>query len=114
MTNSNMDQGNMKGKVITSLICVLAALISLPACQTKREGAAEANSNSSTQESATQNGSQSMAQAGGIVPSDETRVFRGEMGDQLKIEMRLVRAGTRLSGTYAYEKVGTNISLSGT
>src|ERR1044072_8334670 len=28
--------------------------------------------------------------------------------------MRLVRAGDRRSGTYAYEKVGTNINLSGT
>jgi hypothetical protein len=55
-----------------------------------------------------------MSQAGGIVPSDETRTFRGEIGDQNRIEMRLVRAGDRLSGTYAYEKVGTNINLNGT
>ena len=98
---------------MTSLICVLVALLSLPSCATKREGAQEASSSSNKQESASQGGSQSMSQAGSIVPSDETRTFRGEIGDH-KIEMRLVRAGESLSGSYAYEKVGTNISLSGT
>jgi hypothetical protein len=107
-----MDQRNMGRIVITSLICAIFALLSLQACTTKREGATGANGN--RPESTNQGGAQSMSQAGGIVPSDETRTFRGEIGDQNRIEMRLVRAGERLSGTYAYEKVGTNINLSGT
>jgi hypothetical protein len=102
----------MKIKVITTLICALVALFSLPGCQTKREGAGGANGNKP--ESAAQGNSQSMSQAGGIAPSDETRTFRGEIGDQNRIEMKLVRAGERLTGSYVYEKVGTPINLSGT
>src|SRR5918911_3491905 len=112
MTNSNIYQGNIKIKVITSLICAFVALFSLPGCQTKREGAAGANGNKP--ESTAQGNSQSVSQAGGIAPSDETRTFRGEIGDQNRIEMKLVRAGDRLTGTYSYEKVGTPINLSGT
>ena len=107
-----MNQRDMRGKVIASLICVLAALFSLSACQPRLEGAQGSGSN--RQESATQGNSQNLSQAGGIVPSDQTRIFRGEIGDQNKVEMRLVRAGSRLSGTYAYEKVGANLNLNGT
>jgi hypothetical protein len=99
----------MNRKVITLLVSVFCVLC-LQGCATKREGLQEVGSN---KEVSTQGSSQNMSQSGGVVPSDETRLFRGEVGD-LKVEMRLVRAGERLSGTYAYEKVGTSINLSGT
>jgi hypothetical protein len=103
---------SMNGKVMRSVICALVATLCISACQTKREGAQEAGN--AKQESNAQSNSQSMSQAVGVAPSDETRVFRGSIDYKYKIEMRLVRAGDRLSGTYAYEKVGTNINLSGT
>ena len=93
--------------------CVLCVLCLQASCASKRESVSGGEAGSNKQVSA-QGGSQSASQAGGIAPSDQTRMFRGEIGNQLKIEMRLVRAGERLSGTYAYEKVGTNINLDGT
>ena len=91
--------------------CALLALC-LQACASKREGATgEAGSNKPL---SAQGGSESASQMGSTAPADQTRTFRGEIGNQLKIEMRLVRAGERLSGTYAYEKVGTSINLDGT
>lgn len=102
----------MLGKVSMSLAFCVLCVLCLQACAQKREGVGgEASGN---KEVSAQGGSQSASQAGGIAPSDQTRTFRGEIGNQLKIEMRLVRAGDRLSGNYAYEKVGTNINLNGT
>ena len=107
-----MYEGQMMGKVTATLFFAVIVILGASACQTKREGASEAGN--TKQESNAQGNSQSMSQAGGVAPSDETKLFRGEIGGKYRIEMRLVRAGDRLSGTYAYEKVGTNISLSGT
>ena len=103
----------MHGKVLPSLASYVLCILCLQAsCASRREGVGgEAGSNKQV---SAQGGSAGASQAGGIAPSDQTRTFRGEIGNQLKIEMRLVRAGDRLSGTYAYEKVGTNINLNGT
>ena len=41
-----------------------------------------------------------------------TLVLRGRLGQQT-VNMRLARAGDKLSGTYAYERVGQDLKLSG-
>ena len=40
--------------------------------------------------------------------------LRGEIAHGLNIEMQLVREGSRLSGSYAYERIGKDIQLQGT
>jgi hypothetical protein len=97
----------VQGRVIAAAVYLISVLC-LPACAPHRESAPGINSsNKQTQ-------TQGASQAGGTAPSDKTRFFRGTIGDNYKIEMKLVRAGERLSGTYAYQKVGTDIELKGT
>jgi hypothetical protein len=40
--------------------------------------------------------------------------FRGEIAHGLNIEMKLVREGSKLSGSYAYERIGNAILVKGT
>jgi Protein of unknown function (DUF3298) len=57
------------------------------------------------------------AAVGGTAPTGEKFYFRGTItagGNDLRIEMALVRDGDRLTGTYFYPKVGKNITLTGT
>jgi hypothetical protein len=49
---------------------------------------------------------------GGTV-SRETRYFKGSIGTSLDLEMKLVRSGDQLSGSYFYRKVGSKIDLRG-
>ena len=51
--------------------------------------------------------------AGGDVPAGKADFFNGYVGES-RIEMKLVRDGERLSGTYSYTKVGSNLELRGT
>jgi Protein of unknown function (DUF3298)/Deacetylase PdaC len=52
--------------------------------------------------------------AGGPAPVGQTRYFKGSIGSTLGLQMKLTRDGDRLSGSYYYQKVGTNIDLRGT
>jgi len=54
------------------------------------------------------------APVGGPAPAGEKFYFRGMIANNLRIEMALLRDGTRLTGTYFYPKVGKNIALAGT
>ena len=49
---------------------------------------------------------------GGSVPA-ETRYFAGSIGNSLDLEMKLVKSGDQLTGSYTYRKVGTKIDLKG-
>lgn len=50
---------------------------------------------------------------GGATPAAETRYFKGSIGSTLGLQMKLVREGAVLSGSYFYQKVGTKIDLRG-
>jgi hypothetical protein len=50
---------------------------------------------------------------GGVVAVEETRFFKGSIGNALDLQMKLVREGEQLSGNYFYQKVGTKIDLRG-
>jgi hypothetical protein len=50
---------------------------------------------------------------GGAVSPSETRYFSGSIGTNLDLEMKLVRTGDQLAGSYLYKKVGTRIELRG-
>ncbi len=52
--------------------------------------------------------------AGGTTPPPQTRYFKGSIGSTLDLQMKLVREGDNLIGSYFYQKVGTRITLRGT
>ncbi|HET6976740.1 MAG TPA: RsiV family protein [Pyrinomonadaceae bacterium] len=51
---------------------------------------------------------------GGSAPAIETKHFKGSIGTSLDLQMKLVRTGDQLAGSYSYQKVGTRIDLRGT
>lgn len=50
---------------------------------------------------------------GGTTPQGQTKHFKGSIGSALDLQMKLVREGERLTGSYYYQKVGTKIDLRG-
>ena len=44
----------------------------------------------------------------------ETRIFAGTIGDSNDLQMKLVRSGSDLSGSYSYLKIGKPITIKGT
>ena len=50
---------------------------------------------------------------GGNVPAPETKYFKGSIGTSLDLQMKLVRTGDQLSGSYFYQRIGTRINLRG-
>jgi hypothetical protein len=51
--------------------------------------------------------------SGGATPAAQTRHFKGSIGSSLDLQMKLVRTGDQLAGSYFYQKVGTRIDLRG-
>ncbi len=51
---------------------------------------------------------------GGATPPPQTKYFKGSIGTTLDLQMKLVRNGDQLTGSYFYQKVGTRINLRGT
>ena len=50
---------------------------------------------------------------GGSTPAGEIKYFKGSIGNTLGLQMKLVREGEKLTGSYFYQKVGTKIDLRG-
>lgn len=57
---------------------------------------------------------QPLNQIGGATPPPQTKHFTGSIGSTLDLQMKLVREGDKLTGSYFYQKVGTRITLRGT
>lgn len=55
----------------------------------------------------------SHVQGGGEIPAPQTKYFKGSIGTSLDLQMKLVRSGDQLTGSYFYQKVGTRINLRG-
>ena len=51
--------------------------------------------------------------AGGATPAAQTKHFKGSIGSSLDLQMKLVRTGDQLAGSYFYQKVGTRIDVRG-
>ena len=51
--------------------------------------------------------------SGGETPAPQTKYFKGSIGSSLDLQMKLVRTGDELSGSYFYQKVGTRINVRG-
>ena len=50
---------------------------------------------------------------GGTTPALPAKYFKGSIGDSLDLQMKLMRNGDQLTGSYSYTKVGTKIDLRG-
>jgi hypothetical protein len=50
---------------------------------------------------------------GGVATAIETRFFRGSIGNSQGMQMKLMREGDKLTGSYSYQKVGKKIDLRG-
>ena len=50
----------------------------------------------------------------GTAPAPETKYFKGSIGTSLDLQMKLVRSGEQLTGSYFYQRIGTKIDLRGT
>ncbi|HEX5887437.1 MAG TPA: DUF3298 domain-containing protein [Pyrinomonadaceae bacterium] len=50
---------------------------------------------------------------GGTVPTPETKYFKGSIGTSLDLQMKLVRTGDQINGSYFYQRIGTRINLRG-
>jgi hypothetical protein len=50
---------------------------------------------------------------GGAVPTPETKYFKGSIGSSLDLQMKLVRTGDQINGSYFYQRIGTRINLRG-
>ena len=51
---------------------------------------------------------------GGNTPAPQTKFFKGSIGSALDLQMKLVRTGDQLAGSYFYQRIGTPINLRGT
>jgi len=51
---------------------------------------------------------------GGATVAAETKFFKGSIGSTLGLQMKLVREGENLTGSYLYQKVGKKIDVRGT
>ncbi len=49
----------------------------------------------------------------GDTPPVETKFFEGSIGNALDLQMKLMREGEKLTGSYSYQKVGAKIDLRG-
>lgn len=50
---------------------------------------------------------------GGATPAPQAKYFKGSIGSSLDLQMKLVRTGDQLAGSYFYQKVGTRINVRG-
>ena len=89
------------------LIIVLALIVFAGA------GACRKNTATNEQSAPTPDQSTQSQAAGGAATVVETRFFRGSIGTALGLQMKLLREGDKLSGSYSYVKVGKKIDVRG-
>lgn len=90
-----------------SLITLIAILLSLSCLACKKQQTATPPS------TPTNTVSEQQAAAGGITPALEVKFFRGSIGSALGLQMKLIREGQKLMGSYYYQKIGQKIDLRG-
>jgi uncharacterized protein DUF3298/peptidoglycan-N-acetylmuramic acid deacetylase PdaC-like protein len=86
---------------------VLIAFFSISACR-KTSTPAEQTATSPA------DGAERQHPEGGITTVAETKFFKGSIGSALGLQMKLVREGENLTGSYFYQKVGKKIDVRGT
>jgi hypothetical protein len=89
-------------------VLIILVLIAVAGVACKRTSSTGQSTNNQ------RNGSGIQPAAGGVTPAGTTKYFRGSIGDTLGLQMKLVREGEKLTGSYFYQKVGTPIDIRGT
>jgi len=89
------------------ILLLLIAFLGLMACK-------KASAPSDQTGSSPVTAPESQHAAGGTTPAGETKYFKGSIGSALGLQMKLVREGEKLIGSYFYQKVGTPINIRGT
>jgi hypothetical protein len=95
---------------LTALIILIAAL-SLGGCR-KTSPSSQTNSGSSTTSILPVAGT-NLQPAGGNAPTGQSKYFKGSIGNNLGLQMKLVRDGEQITGNYFYQKAGARIQLKG-
>ena len=98
----------MKRIVVLGITLLLGLLSVLPACTRKSAPAQSANIAGNQQQTDQTSAPASSGQLG------ETKMFAGSIGSSNDLQMKLLRSGDDLSGTYSYVRIGTPITLKGT
>jgi hypothetical protein len=93
-----------------SILLLLVVLASAAGCKRTSTPTSQSAVPSSTTTAA----SEQYHHAEGTAPGAETKFFKGSIGSSLGLQMKLVRTGDQLLGSYFYQKVGTKIELRGT
>ena len=91
---------------LTKFCLLLSLLTSFTACQRRATV-------TSQNPPPTPAAEQSVA-AGGVTLAPETKYFRGSIGSALGLQMKLIREGEKVVGSYYYQKIGKKIDLRGT
>jgi hypothetical protein len=95
----------MKMRIFIILFCLLIAF----GCRkTSAPPATGATSSAQASPAAVLDPSQ-----GGALPAAQTKHFKGSIGSSLDLQMKLVRTGDQLAGSYFYQKIGTRIDVRG-
>lgn len=89
------------------LVLPLIAFVSIAACR-KHSTSGDQTATSPADNSERQH------PEGGVTTAVETRFFKGSIGSALGLQMKLVREGEKLTGSYFYQKVGKKIEVRGT
>ena len=92
---------------IPTLLIIVCLLVSVGCRKTSTPPQAGAPSNA-----ATPSPELSHSQ-GGNTTAAQTKYFKGSIGSSLDLQMKLVRTGDQLAGSYFYHKIGTRIDLRG-
>ena len=96
----------MRNTSITLLLALTIILLSfLTNCQKRT---------STTQQATPAPSANEQAASGGATPPQEVKYFRGSIGSALGLQMKLVREGSKVVGSYYYQKIGQKIDLRGT
>src|SRR5690349_20055931 len=93
-----------------TLIALVLLTIAISAC--RRSSTSSAPSNPTTGAPSSQT---SLSHPeGGTTVLPETKYFDGSIGNSFDLQMKLVKTGEQLTGSYYYQHIGTRINLRGT
>lgn len=90
------------------LLIALALMVSLSVNACRKNPTASEQLNQSTA-----NTVEGQPAEGGALPAPATKFFTGSIGNALGLQMKLVREGDKLTGSYFYQKVGKKIDVRG-
>ena len=94
-----------------SLLCLIV-LFAFAGCK-KPSNSSSSAPNAPSSSAAPQSQLQQNHPEGGAATLAEVKYFKGSIGNALDLQMKLLRAGEQLTGSYSYIKVGTKIDLKG-